>query len=209
MPVPAWQVEIGLTGSLANLLVFDFSFQDVGGTAQTLGVFGSQFSQYFDGPVDDVTEYVDDVRIRRGRDDLLTNMQAGTCQFTLCDPSDPGKFNPRNPDSQLVQQVPGLIPMRPVRIRATSLATTSGLFYGFLQSATFVMDGTVGKLEVGCVDLFLWLSRVNPKDASAIAGPSPTEGADDATTASAEDVIDTAAASGSTTRAAVGFVKVG
>jgi|GEM_PF-5791099 len=209
MPVPTYEVEIGFTGSLANLLVFDFSFQDVDGTVQTLGVFGSQFSQYFDGAFDDVTEYVDDVRIRRGRDDLLTNMQAGTCQFTLCDPSDAGLFNPQNPDSQLVQQVPGLIPMRPVRIQATYSGTTYGLFYGFIQSAEFRMDGTVGKLEVGCVDLFLWLSRVRPKDADAIAGGSPTEGADDATTASATDVLDTAAASGATTRAATGLLSIG
>lgn len=209
MPVPTYKVEIGFTGSLANLLVFDFSFQDVGGTVQTLGVFGSQFSQYFDGAFDDVTEYVDDVRIRRGRDDLLTNMQAGTCQFTLCDPSDAGLFNPQNPDSQLVQQVPGLIPMRPVRIQATYSGTTYGLFYGFIQSAEFRMDGTVGKLEVGCVDLFLWLSRVRPKDAAAIAGPSPTEGADSATEAAAADVIDTAAAPGGTTRAATGLLSIG
>lgn len=209
MPAPSYTVEIGFTGSLANLLVFDFSFQDVGGTVQTLGVFGSQFSQYFDGPLDDVTEYVDDVRIRRGRDDLLTNMQAGTCQFTLCDPSDPGLFNPQNPDSALVQQVPGLIPMRPVRVRATYSGTTYGLFYGFIQSAEFRMDGTVGKLEVSCVDLFLWLSRVQPKNADAIAGGSPTEGADEATTAAASDVVDTSAALTSTTRAAVGFMKVG
>lgn len=209
MPAPDFTVEIGFTGSLANLLVFDFSFQDVGGTVQTLGVFGSQFSQYFDGPLDDVTQYVDDLRIRRGRDDLLTNMQAGTCDFTLCDPSDAGLFNPQNPDSQLVQQVPGLIPMRPVRVRATYSGTTYGLFYGFIQSAEFRMDGTVGKLQVGCVDLFLWLSRVTPKDADAIAGVSPTEGADEATTASAADVIDTAAAPTSTTRAATGFLRIG
>lgn len=209
MAAPDFTVEIGFTGSLANLLVFDFSFQDVGGTVQTLGVFGSQFSQYFDGPLDDVTQYVDDLRIRRGRDDLLTNMQAGTCDFTLCDPSDAGLFNPQNPDSQLVQQVPGLIPMRPVRVRATYSGTTYGLFYGFIQSAEFRMDGTVGKLQVGCVDLFLWLSRVTPKDADAIAGVSPTEGADEATTASATDVIDTAAAPASTTRAATGFLRIG
>lgn len=209
MPVPTWKVEIGFTGSLANLLVFDFSFQNVNGTVQTLGVFGSQFSQFFDGPFDDVTEFAEDLRIRRGRDDLLTNMQAGTCQFTLCDPSDPGKFNPQNPDSALVQQVPGLIPMRPVRVRATYSGTTYGLFYGFIQSADFEMTGTVGKLSVSCVDLFLWLSRVNPKNPDAIAAVSPTEDGDGATESAAEDVVDTATASGSTTRAATGFVRIG
>lgn len=210
MPVPTFKVEIGFTQSLANLLVFDFSFQNVNGTVQTLGVFGSQFSQFFDGPFDDVSQFIDGgVRIRRGRDDLLTSMQAGTCQFTLCDPSSPGKFNPRNPSSPLVQQVPGIVPMRPVRVTATYSGTTYGLFYGFIQSASFSMDGTVGKLDVGCVDLFMWLSRITPRDPDAIAGSSPTEGADDATLLGAEDVIDTAGAAGSSTRAAFGFVRIG
>ena len=207
MPVPEFSVEIGFTGSLANLLVFPFGFQDVGGTVQTLGVFGSQFSQFFDGPNDDVSEFVDgSIRIRRGRDDLLTNMQAGTCQFTLCDPSDPGKFNPQNPDSVIVQQVPGLIPMRPVRVRATYGGNTYGLFYGFIQSADFSMDGTVGKLQVGCVDLFLWLSRVVPKDPTAFLGVTPDEDGDAATVGDATEVEDVATVS--TTYASRGFVRI-
>ena len=210
MPVPTFQVQIGFTGSLANLLVFDFSFQNVGGTVQTLGVFGSQFSQFFDGPFDDVTEFVEGpVVIRRGRDDLLSNMQAGTCTFTLCDPNDIGKFNPQNPASALVQQVPGLIPMRPVRIRATYSGTTYGLFYGFIQSAEFQRDVNYGKLRVSCVDLFLWLSRVSPRNPDPIVAAVPTEGADSETDLAASDVVDTATASGSTTRAATGFVRIG
>jgi hypothetical protein len=194
MAVPEFTVEIGFTSSLANLLVFPFSFQDVDGTVQTLGVFGNQFSNWFDGTYDDVSEFVDgEVRIRRGRDNLLTTMQAGTCSFALCDPADPGKFNPQNPDSVIVQEVPGLVPMRPVRISATYSGTTYGLFYGFIQSAEFSMDGTVGKLQLDCVDLFLWLSRVRPQDPDAFIGGSPTEGGDAATVADAGEV-DTVAA---------------
>jgi hypothetical protein len=179
MPAVDFKVEIGFTSSLANLLVFDFSFVDVGGTTQTLGVFGNSFSNYFDGPLDDVSEYIDgSVTIRRGRDDLLNNMQAGTCIFTLCDTEDPGTFNPQNPGSAFVDQVPGLVPMRPVKISATYSGTTYGLFYGFIQAASFSMDGTVGKLQVSCVDLFLWLSRVSPKDINAFIGGSTTEDGD-------------------------------
>jgi hypothetical protein len=179
VPAAEFRVEIGFTSSLANLLVFDFSFVDVGGTTQTLGVFGDSFSNYFDGPLDDVSEYIDgSVTIRRGRDDLLSDMQAGTCTFTLCDTSDPGTFNPQNPGSAFVDQVPGLVPMRPVKVSAIYSGTTYGLFYGFIQSASFSMDGTVGKLEISCVDLFLWLSRVSPQDIDAFIGGSTTEDGD-------------------------------
>ena len=182
MPAVEFKVEVGFTSSLANLLVFDFSFVDVGGTTQTLGVFGNSFSNYFDGPLDDVSQYIDgSVTIRRGRDDLLSDMQAGTCSFTLCDTANPGTFNPQNPGSAFVAQVPGLVPMRPVKVSATYSGTTYGLFYGFMQSASFSMDGTVGKLQITCVDLFLWLSRVSPKDIDAFVGTAPTEDGDGGT----------------------------
>lgn len=189
MAAPEFTVEIGFTSSLANLIVFPFSFVNVDGTDQTLGVFGNAFSNWFDGTYDDVSQFVDgSVRIRRGRDDLLANMQAGSCTFTLCDPSDAGKFNPQNPDSVIVQEVPGLVPMRPVRVSATYSGTTYRLFYGFIQSANFSMSGTVGKLQVGCVDLFLWLSRVRPQDPDNFIGGSPTEAGDSATVSDATEV---------------------
>lgn len=189
MAAPEFTVEIGFTSSLANLLVFPFSFIDVDGTDQTIGVFGNQFSNWFDGPYDDVSQYIDgSIAIRRGRDDLLTTMQAGTCSFTLCDPSDAGKFNPQNPDSVIVEQVPGLVPMRPVRISATYSGTTYRLFYGFLQAASYSMDGTVGKLQIACVDLFLWLSRVKPQDPDSFIGGAPTAEGDTATVTDATAV---------------------
>lgn len=200
MPAAEFRVEIGFTSSLANLLVFDFSFVDVGGTAQTLGVFGNSFSNYFDGPLDDVSEYIDgSVTIRRGRDDLLSDMQAGTCNFTLCDTTDPGTFNPQNPGSAFVAQVPGLVPMRPVKVSAIYSGTTYGLFYGFIQSASFSMDGTVGKLQISCVDLFLWLSRVSPQDIDAYVGGSTTEDGDAGT-------IDDATEASATTSSRRGFL---
>lgn len=201
MPAAEFRVEIGFTSSLANLIVFDFSFVDVGGTAQTLGVFGNSFSNYFDGPLDDVSQYIDgSVTIRRGRDDLLSDMQAGTCSFTLCDTADPGTFNPQNPGSAFVAQVPGLVPMRPVRISVIYSGTTYGLFYGFIQAASFRMDGTVGKLEVSCVDLFLWLSRVTPQEPDNFVGGSPTEDGDAATVAGAGEVE-------TTSRSSRGFIR--
>jgi len=200
VPAAEFRVEIGFTSSLANLLVFDFSFVDVGGTAQTLGVFGNSFSNYFDGPLDDVSQYIDgSVTIRRGRDDLLSDMQAGTCSFTLCDTSDPGTFNPQNPGSAFVAQVPGLVPMRPVKVSAIYSGTTYELFYGFIQSASFSMDGTVGKLQVSCVDLFLWLSRVSPKNIDAYVGGSTTEDGDGGT-------IEDATEANSTTSSRRGFL---
>ena len=201
MPAVEFKVEVGFTSSLANLLVFDFSFVDVGGTTQTLGVFGNSFSNYFDGPLDDVSQYIDgSVTIRRGRDDLLSDMQAGTCSFTLCDTANPGTFNPQNPGSAFVAQVPGLVPMRPVKVTATYSGTTYGLFYGFMQSASFSMDGTVGKLQITCVDLLLWLTRVNPQEPDNFVGTAPTEDGDAGTIEDATEVE-------ATTRSSKGFIR--
>jgi hypothetical protein len=89
--------------------------------------------------------------------------------------------------------------MRPVKVSAIYSGTTYGLFYGFIQSASFSMDGTVGKLQVSCVDLFLWLSRVSPKNIDAYVGGSTTEDGDGGT-------IEDATEANSTTSSRRGFL---
>ena len=170
--LPDWTVEIGFTGSLANLLVFPFSFQNVGGTVQTLGVFGSPFSQFYDGQYDDVSAQVEEITITRGRDDLLDNMAAGQATITLVDPPGQfGYFNPEDTTSPLASEVPGFKPMRPIRIRATLGGTVYPVYEGFLRSAEYRRESpNVGRCTVTALDLFMWLSRVRPRDAEFLSG---------------------------------------
>jgi len=89
--LPEWTVEIGFSSSLGRQITFDGTeFDDpfVG--------FGSGFTQFFDGPLDDVSAHVEEITITRGRDDLLGDMAAGQATLTLIDP--PGQFGYFNPE---------------------------------------------------------------------------------------------------------------
>ena len=68
MPVPTPTIEIGFGGAVAGILTFDRSLFD--GT----DVFGSRFTEFFDGPYDDVTADAESYVVRRGRDEKLTAM---------------------------------------------------------------------------------------------------------------------------------------
>lgn len=165
--LPTWTVEIGFTSSLGRQIIFDAAeFDD-----PFIG-FGSNFTQSFDGPLDDVSAYVQEMTVTRGRDDLLGEMAAGQANLTLVDPVGQfGYFNPENASSPLAAQEPGFQPMRPIRIRATLGGTVYPMFSGFLRSAEYRRDNTkVGRCAVTAVDLFMWLSRVRPRDVEFITG---------------------------------------
>jgi hypothetical protein len=182
MAVPTYSVKIGWNSAQAGLLVFDFSsFQTIDGVVQTTDVFGNAYSAFFNGTYDDVTEDVQSVRIRRGRDDILSQMNAGTAEVELMRPSDRAYWNPANKSSLLNSaNAPGFVPMRPIRIQATdpATATTYGMFWGFIRSARF--DYATGICRLSCTDLMLVLSRINPLD-PALAN-TPGAGADNYTT---------------------------
>jgi hypothetical protein len=207
MPVPTYSVKIGWNSAQAGLLVFDFSaFQTVSGVVQTTDVFGNAYFAFFNGTYDDVTEDVQSIRIRRGRDDILSQMNAGTAELEMMRPSDRAYWNPANKSSLLNSaNAPGFVPMRPIRIQATDPAsgTTYGLFWGFIRSARF--DYATGICRLSCTDLMLVLSRVNPLD-PALATTEGGTGSDsytpDAGTATDADQSTTAAKSRS------GFVRL-
>lgn len=162
---PTFSVEIGWSSAQAGLLVFPIAFQTIGGVVQTAEVFGNAYSSFFNGTYDDCTSDCESVRIRRGRDDILSQVNAGTAELEMRRPSDRAYWNPSNNDSPLnSENAPGFVPMRPIRIRATDPATgvTHGLFWGFIRSARF--DYATGICRISCVDLMLVLSRVNPFD---------------------------------------------
>lgn len=207
MAVPTYSVKIGWTSAQAGLLVFGYStFQTISGVVQTVDVFGNAYSSFFNGAYDDITEDVLSIRIKRGRDDILSQMNAGTAEVEVCRPSDRAYWNPANKSSLLNSaNAPGFVPMRPIRIQATDPATSTvyGLYFGFLRSARF--DYATGVCRLSCVDLLMFLSRTNPLD-PALAN-TPAAGADNYTpdTATSSDVTSATTASVSRT----GLVRLG
>ena len=160
------------------------------GTVQTIEVFGNAYSTFFNGTYDDVTDDVVSIRVKRGRDDILSQVNAGTAELELMRPSDRAYWNPANKSSLLNSaNAPGFVPMRPIRIQATdpATATTYGVFWGFIRSARF--DYASGICRLSCVDLMLVLSRVNPVD-PALATTEGGTGSDSYTpdTGTGEDV---------------------
>lgn len=190
MPVPSYSVKIGWSSAQAGLLVFPIAFQTINGVVQTAEVFGNAYSTFFNGTYDDVTTDVQSIRIRRGRDDILSQINAGTAEVEMMRPSDRAYWNPANKSSLLNSaNAPGFVPMRPIRIQATDPATgtTYGLFWGFIRSARF--DYATGICRLSCVDLMLVLSRVNPVD-PALSTTNGASGEDSYTpdTGTGEDV---------------------
>lgn len=165
--LPDWTVEIGFSASLGRQITFDAAeFDD-----PFIG-FGSGFTQFFDGPLDDVSAHVEEITIVRGRDDLLDNMAAGQATVTLVDPPGQfGYFNPEDATSPLAAESPGFQPMRPIRIRATLGGTVYPVYEGFLRSAEYRRENkAVGRCAVTAIDLFMWLSRVRPRDVEFFTG---------------------------------------
>lgn len=164
---PTYSVEVGFTSSLGRQVIFDAAeFDDpfVG--------FGSGFTQEYDGPLDDVSAQVEEISIVRGRDDLLDNMAAGQATVTLVDPPGQfGYFNPEDTTSPLAAESPGFQPMRPIRIRAQWAGATVPMYEGFLRSAEYRRESqNVGRCTVTALDLFMWLSRVRPRDVEQFTG---------------------------------------
>jgi hypothetical protein len=157
MAVATYSVQVAWQAGASN--AFTLGLSTLGGT----DIFVNQFTTSFAGTYDDVTAETRSVSIKRGRDDNLEAMGAGECTIVLKDTT--GKFNPKNASSVLYGK---LIPMRPVRVRATFSAVTYGLFYGFVRSIEH--DPMARETRLACSDLFLWLSRVNP----VIATVTPT-----------------------------------
>jgi len=166
VPAITYQVQIGFSNALQGVIVFQQSgFFNVNGTVQTIDVFGSPYTTFFDGAQDDITSDVESIRIRRGRDDILGQMNAGTCELVVRRPTDRAYWNPANKASPLnASNAPGFVPGRPVRIRATDPTTSTvyGLFLGFLRSASF--DYQTGQCRLACIDLFYYLQRTSPLD---------------------------------------------
>lgn len=112
----------------------------------------------FAGAYDNVSARVATATIERGRDDLFTEMLAGTANLSLRDPD--GIFNHANALSPLY----GLIDDRlhPVLIKLTRAGVTRARFYGLTRRVTWQPTGRKGTASIECVDLFYYLQRARP-----------------------------------------------
>jgi hypothetical protein len=95
------------------------------------GIFGTNVLADSAAVIVDVSNVVDSVTIKRGRNPQVDEFQTGTLTLRIVDQS--GAFNPQNPSSPYF----GLLdPMRKVSISATSLGVTYPMFSGFITSYT-------------------------------------------------------------------------
>lgn len=203
MPVPTYKVEIGWNTQIAGVITFDFTdFQTRSGVVRTADVFANAFTNFFTGAYDDVTADVESIRIRRGRDDILSQINAGTCELEVRRPTDRAYWNPANKSSLLNSaNAPGFVPMRPIRITATYGGTTYGLFWGFLRSARFNYE--TGICRISCVDLFIFLQRTAPLDPAYSTTQGATVDAFTPDSSTSSDVT----SSVTSTRSRTGFLR--
>ncbi len=145
--LPTYNVEIAWSTQLTGVFRLDISLLD--GPDVLPGTWGNNV-------YDDLTGNVLSVEIRRGAISELTRVEQGECIITLTDPS--GIWNPENPSSPLAGL---LVDMRPVRIRATHLGVTYGLFYGFVTE--IVHHASMPKTTtIRAVDFTEWLAGLKP-----------------------------------------------
>jgi hypothetical protein len=102
----------------------------VTGLLTTVGPFAS-FAQF------DISPYIRELSIRRGRENFLDPIDTGTCTLVL-DNLD-GRFDPNNTDGYFY---PNLLPMRRVKIYATH-GSAYNLFYGYVKAWPVKYDPAV------------------------------------------------------------------
>ena len=144
------------TGFQVNAFTLDDSTRGVlNNTEYVLDGVGT-FASVLDGALN--------VNVRRGRRDQGDTFGAGTMTFTLDDTLAAGVFNPFNTDSPFYDtgnNLPGLAPMREVRLlRYDSLNAPQYIFNGYIVNYdyNFSLGGT-DTVEVYCADQFYLLSQ--------------------------------------------------
>jgi hypothetical protein len=95
------------------------------------GILGTNILADAASVIVDVSDVVDSIETKRGRNPQADQFQTGTLTMRIVDQV--GAFNPQNPASPYFQL---LTPMRKVQITATYGATTYPIFAGFITSYT-------------------------------------------------------------------------
>jgi hypothetical protein len=144
------------TGFQVNAFTLDDNIRGVlNNTEYVLDGVG-EFASILDGALN--------VNVRRGRRDQGDTFGAGTMTFTLDDTLAGGVFNPFNQDSPFfdtANALPGLAPMREVRLlRYDTLGNPEYIFNGYVVNYdyNFALGGT-DTVEVYCADQFYLLSQ--------------------------------------------------
>jgi hypothetical protein len=146
--LPVYAVEVAWTRAQTGVAVVGTA--TVGGA----GVVAGAFSNFTFAAV---TADVQSVEITRGRTDDQSQMAAGRCRIVLTDTT--GKYNPQNAGSPLA---PDVLPMRPIRVRATHNSLTYGLFFGWITRLEHDPSRTAKTTVIEAEDVFGWLSRLRP-----------------------------------------------
>jgi len=133
--------------SFLNLLQFGIS--EFGGT--------DGFADSFSALYADVSNDVRSIRVQRGRDDNLSDFEAGAAVVVLHDPT--SKYSPLNKNSVLY---PYVTPGRPIIIEMLLNGERHGIFRGFVRSIEHDPAQTVKTTTLQCQDLLLYLSRSKP-----------------------------------------------
>jgi hypothetical protein len=112
----------------------------------------------------DVTDGALNISVRRGRRDAGDSFSAGTMSFTLNDTLAGGVFNPFDTESpyyDTYQNVPGLAPMRQVRLgRYDNTDTLEYLFVGYVVNYDYNFAlGGLNTVNVYCADQFYLLAQ--------------------------------------------------
>lgn len=132
-----------------SLYLFTFGISEFGGA----DVFASSFDALYSDVSDSLISY----STKRGRDDNLSNFNAGEATIVLSDPD--GAYSPLNTSSPLY---PNVLPGRPVLIQATYNGVEEGQYRGFIRSIEHNPNLDARTTTIHCQDLFLHLSRTQP-----------------------------------------------
>ena len=116
----------------------------------------------------DLTPEVRQISIRRGRNIMRDQYEAGTCTVRIIDTD--GSWNPQNPASIYY---PFLTPLRKLRVAATYAGTSYFLFSGYTTDYlyTYPQGQEVGYVDIVCSDAFRLMQQATITTvASATAG---------------------------------------
>lgn len=154
-PSTTYAVEVSWGQSWATGGLFTFGTSQLGGPDV---LTASAFSGSFNVPYGDLTDRTRTISIVRGRDDLLSSMQAGQLSLGLIDPD--GLLNVNNPASPLYGAVYTGVP---IRVSAwTSGGVKTPIYYGFIDTLTSDPGGRYGTAQITASDFFERLQREKP-----------------------------------------------
>jgi len=109
-------------------------------------------------PTVDLTPDVYSISIRRGRNLMKDTYDAGTAIVRVLDPL--GYFNPQNPSSPYFGY---LVPLRKLRISATTATADTFLFSGYTTDYRYSYDQeqNMGYVDIVCADAFRLINMAN------------------------------------------------